>query len=87
MTYMERVQKEENLRVRAREISRKVNREYGDHGSCVMGYVLKLDGKKFIPQPAQGSCTCDLVYEKVKEMLIAEGICTSRISTDYGRMD
>lgn len=87
MTYMERVQKEENLRVIARQISRKVVTEYGDRGSCILGYVLKLDGRQFIPQPAQGSCTCDLVYEEVREMLIAEGVCSSRVSIDYGRMD
>jgi hypothetical protein len=46
-----------------------------------------VDGKKFIDQPAQGSGTCYAVYEEVKKMLIENGVDSSRIKIDTGRMD
>lgn len=68
-------------------LSKVLAREYGDKGSCLLNYNLKVDGKQIVPQPAQGSATCDYVYGVIKTILIESGIDESRISTDYGSMD
>jgi hypothetical protein len=68
-------------------ISSLVTRSYGDHGSCIMGYNLLLDGKNVVPQPAQGSSTCGFVYAILKGIMIANGIDESRITIDHGVMD
>jgi hypothetical protein len=75
------------LKIKAEQLSRQITSEYGDVGSCVLGYKLKVDGVQFISQPAQGSCTCEKVYGAVKDMLIESGVDSSRISIDYGYMD
>ena len=75
------------LQNKLKSISSEVTRAYGDHGSCVMGYELKLDGKRVVSQPAQGSSTCGFVYAILRGIMIANGIDESRISTDYGRME
>jgi hypothetical protein len=75
------------LKSKAEAISEKVRKKKGDVGSCVMGYKLMVDKKKFIDQPAQGSGTCYAVYEEVKKMLIENGVDSSRITIDTGRMD
>ena len=68
-------------------ISSQVARAYGDHGSCVMGYNLLLDGKNVVSQPAQGSSTCSFVYAILEGIMRANGIDDSRVTTNYGRMD
>ena len=75
------------LKIKANEISERLRKEIGDKGSCVLGYKLLVDGKKFIDQPAQGSTTCERVYSEVTKLLLAEGIDKSRIEIDYGTMD
>jgi len=69
------------------EIANMITRNYGDKGSCVMGYNLNLDGKPVVSQPAQGSSTCAYVYKILNAIMIADGIDASRITTDYGVMD
>jgi len=76
-----------NVQVNLQEVSRQLTAKYGDKGSCVMGYELKLDGLRIVPQPAQGSSTCDYVYGVLKAIMIASGIDANRITVDYGRMD
>jgi len=78
---------EAELKSKLVNISSEVARAYGDHGSCVMGYKLKLDGKPVVSQPAQGSSTCGFVYSILKGIMIANGIDENRITTDYGVMD
>jgi len=68
-------------------ISSQVARAYGDHGSCVMGYNLLLDGKNVVSQPAQGSSTCGFVYAILEGIMKANGISEDRITTNYGVMD
>jgi len=76
-----------DLQIKAEAISKQIRTEMGDRGSCVMGYKLLVDGKRFIQQPAQGSSTCYHVYEAVKEMLLENGVDESRIEIDHGVMD
>jgi hypothetical protein len=75
------------LKIKAEKMSREIRTEYGDHGSCILGYKLLVDGVQFISQPAQGSSTCEVVYSAVKKMLLENGVSQDRISIDYGRMD
>ena len=69
-------------------IARSITKSYGDKGSCVLGYKLLLDGEQIISQPAQGSSTCDFVYNVITNLLVDQyGFDKSRITRDYGRMD
>ena len=68
-------------------IFKNVNDEYGDSGSCVLGYEMFLNGHKFCNQPWQGSVSCDVFYGKVKKYLISQGVSPEDIRIDYGRMD
>ena len=69
------------------DIANTISKAYGDRGSCVMGYELKLDGNPVVFQPAQGSSTCAYVYKILTAIMIADGINASCITTDYGVMD
>ena len=71
----------------AKELASKIAKSEGDHGSCVMGYHLLVDGVKIINQPAQGSGTCDAVYGEVAKFLIENGVHPMRITRRYGVMD
>ncbi len=68
-------------------LSRALARKYGDEGSCILGYKLKVDGEQIVSQPAQGSSTCEYVYGIIKAVLKESGVSEDRITTDYGRMD
>lgn len=76
-----------NVQVNLQEVSRQLTAKYGDKGSCVMGYELKLDGVRVVSQPAQGSSTCEYVYGVLTAIMIASGIDAKRITVSYGRMD
>ena len=78
---------ESELKERLQKASTEVSRAYGDHGSCVLGYKLLLDGKAVVSQPAQGSSTCGFVYAILKGIMIANGIDETRININYGVMD
>lgn len=59
-----------------------------DEGSCVLGYNIKLsNGVQICPQPFQGSCGCERVYEDVKRAMIEMGYSAESIVTNYGVMD
>ena len=73
--------------VNLQDVSSQLTKKYGDKGSCVLGYKLKLDGIPVVSQPAQGSSTCDYVYGVLKAIMIASGIDADRITIDYGSMD
>ena len=75
------------LKTKAQEISANLLASMGDQGSCVMSYEIHVDGKKFIDQPAQGSLTCQKVYEDVTWALIGGGVALSRIRIYEGNMD
>jgi hypothetical protein len=74
-----------NLNLQA--ISRAITKQYGDKGSCIMGFNLLLDGQQVVLQPAQGSSTCEFVYGVLKNIMVDAGIDKSRITIDYGVMD
>jgi hypothetical protein len=78
---------EAKLKMNLLNISSLIARTYGDHGSCVMGYNLLLDGKPVVPQPAQGSSTCEFVYSTLTRIMKANGVDESRITINYGVMD
>jgi hypothetical protein len=78
---------EAKLKMELVNISSQVTRAYGDHGSCVMGYNLLLDGVAVVSQPAQGSSTCGFVYAILQGIMRANGIDDSRVTTNYGVMD
>jgi rhamnogalacturonyl hydrolase YesR len=78
---------EAELKGKLENISRDVTRAYGDHGSCVLGYELLLDGEAVVSQPAQGSSTCGFVYAILQGIMRANGIDDSRVTTNYGVMD
>tara|TARA_R110000796_G_scaffold1673_8_gene6994 strand:- start:1013 stop:1246 length:234 start_codon:yes stop_codon:yes gene_type:complete len=73
--------------VNLQDVSNQLTKNYGDKGSCVLGYELKLDGIQVVSQPAQGSSTCDYVYCVLKAIMIASGIDADRITIAYGSMD
>ncbi len=75
------------------KISREVDKEYGDTGSCVMGYKLKIRDVYVIDQVWQGSIPNDIFYKRVKEYLLTETDAYNQpftendFTTVYGRMD
>jgi hypothetical protein len=68
-------------------IAREVQEEYGDQGSCVLGYEMYVQGMKLCNQPWQGSVTCQIFYERVADYLVSLGIKKSDMFVEYGRMD
>ncbi len=64
-----------------------VDQNYGDKGTCVLGYRMYVNGKLLCPQPWQGSLSCERFYKLAKNYLIDEGIDPSNITIDYGRID
>lgn len=74
-------------RERIDQIKQQVWREVGDVGSCVLGYVMYVNGSKLMPQPFMGSVTNDHFYDRVKEYLLDEGVSPFNITINYGRMD
>ena len=74
--------------VELEKVYRESVKRHSDTGSCVMGYNLKVNGKKVVPQPYQGSSGCYNVYQDVSEYMKTElGVHESDITIDMGRMD
>lgn len=76
-----------NIRQKIEDIYVDVRDNVGDKGSCVLGYKMYVNGDPLMVQPFQGSVSCDIFYDKVKAMLIKEGIDKHNINIDYGRLD
>ena len=64
-----------------------VNKEYGDKGTCVMGYNMYVNGRQLFRQPWQGSLSCEIFYDRVTDYLVEQGFNLSDITFDYGRID
>jgi len=69
------------------KIKEQVNQEYGDKGSCVLGYKMYINGIQYFSQPWQGSLSCEVFYDRVTDYLVDEGFNLSDITFDYGRLD
>ena len=75
------------------KISNDINKEYGDAGSCVLGYKLKVRDIYTIKQCWQGSISNDVFFKRVQEYLLTQvdqynqPFTQNDFSVDYGRMD
>ena len=75
------------------DIYEDVNTKYGDSGSCVMGYKLRVRQVYTIPQMWQGSTPNDVFFKRVKEYLLTEKdeynqpFTEDDFSIDYGYLD
>ncbi len=69
------------------KIRSQVETEYGDKGSCVLGYRMYINGKQWFTQPWQGSISCEVFYDRVADYLVEQGFNLEDITFDYGRLD
>jgi hypothetical protein len=61
-------------------------KQYGDHGSCVLGMELRWNGRTVASQIAQGSSTNYQYFNDIKEAAKAIGI-EDAFTIEHGRMD
>jgi hypothetical protein len=69
------------------KIATEVNEEYGDSGSCILGYEMYVQGSRLCNQPWQGSVSCEIFYNRATDYLVSLGIKKSDMFVEYGRMD
>jgi len=70
------------------EARKKVMKEHGDKGSCVLGMKLLYNRYPIATQIAQGSLTCEYYFEEVKQQLIEKlDYLESGFSIEWGRID
>lgn len=69
------------------KIATEVNKEYGDQGSCILGYEMYVQGRRLCNQPWQGSVSCGAFYDRAVDYLTGLGVSESDIVVEYGRMD
>tara|TARA_B100001059_G_C17838421_1_gene590024 strand:- start:8032 stop:8325 length:294 start_codon:yes stop_codon:yes gene_type:complete len=78
---------EEEFKNTLEKIATEVNEEYGDSGSCVLGFEMIVEGSRLCSQPWQGSVSCGAFYNKAGDYLVSLGIHQGDIHIEYGRMD